>query len=145
MASSLEARVRAAAKKKSNTQCFFSGEVNANYAVLWEPQGMAVFCCEKVVNQLRELNIAGLRVKGVSMAVFSEREAELMEVRGATPRGRRRAHVRDQRTGRCSTRPPRSHAHTHIPCHPPPHHSCAATRRSVPRGGPSLTPRRGRA
>ena len=87
--SSTEARVRAAAKKKANAVCFFSSEVNANYAVLWEPQGLGVFCCEKVVNQLRELNIPGLRVKGVSMAVFSDKEAELLEVRARLLRCRR--------------------------------------------------------
>ena len=77
-----ESRVRACAKKKTNATCFFSGEVNANYALTLEAQNLGVFCCEKVVNQIRELNIPGLRIKGVSMAVFTEKEVELLEVRG---------------------------------------------------------------
>ncbi len=82
--------MKAVAKKKPNATCFFSGEVNANYAVLWEAQAFGAFTCEKVVNQLRELNIPGLRIKGVSMAVFSEKEVELLEVRGGRGGGRRR-------------------------------------------------------
>jgi hypothetical protein len=76
----LNLKVKNIAKKKSNATCFFSGEVNANYSVISDSIPLGCFCCDKVVNQLRELCLPGLKVKGVSMANFSEKELEILEV-----------------------------------------------------------------
>jgi hypothetical protein len=147
-----EARLKAVAKKKPNATCFFSGEVNANYAVLWEAQAFGAFTCEKVVNQLRELNIPGLRVKGVSMAVFSEKEVELLEVR-CGQRERKEAGVwrpwyisPSFRAGIQSAHSSSrlcTHTHTRARARCP--GSRGATRRSAPCGGRTLTPRKRRA
>ena len=142
--SSTEARVRAASKKKANSLCVFSGEVNANYAVIWEAQSFGGFCCEKVVNQLRELNLPGLRVKGVSMAVFTEKEVELLEVRG----GRVASAVTQRAVSRAPEGLTVSPPHNTLPVHllpPGGAGSRAATRRSAPCGGRTLTPRKRRA
>ncbi len=76
----LEQRVKACSRKKANLNCFLSGDVNANHAIVLESQGLGVFICERLVNQVRELNIGGLRIKGVSMAKFTPAEVEFLEV-----------------------------------------------------------------
>lgn len=77
-------RVQKCAKKKSNLVCFFSNKPGANYALLYDKEGysLAAFCCEEVVNIVREVALEGLRIKGVSMANFTDAEASLLEVSG---------------------------------------------------------------
>ena len=79
---SADERVKKCAKKKGNLQCFFSGKPGANYALLYDREGfsLAAFCCEEVVNIVREVAMEGLKIKGVSMANFTDAEATLLEV-----------------------------------------------------------------
>ena len=122
----LEQRVKTCSRKKTNLNCFLSGDVNANHAMVLESQGLGVFICERLVNQVRELNIAGLRIKGVSMAKFTPAEVEFLEV--SCPLAVKRVAVAP------SPSPP----HTQTPPLPSPF-SPVATRGAARSGGRTLT------
>ena len=113
-------RVKALAKRKTNSSCFICSQAGANYAI--SSPTIGVFMCSMCGGLVRAIPDLGMRCKGVSMTNFTSAEADWLEVRRVACRG-------------C---PRRTHRGFIAPF-PPSRRRSAATSASAQHGGRTLT------